>query len=378
MKDLTTDLMEAPDGGGEQAPDDGDQRRLGGGTRMALLIAGLVVAVGAVGLLGYVVLDRLTDEEAPDYDGPGATPEVIAQVEEGETLAEVGQTLVDLDVVLSVEAFSDAAQRNPDSSSLQVGFYSMLQQMKASDALDRMLDPQYRVEAGVTVPEGFTVDQVFDRASEVTGIPRADFDAVEQNYLELPLPGWDTAPPDNRLEGFLFPATYPTNPGSTAESLVTEMIEKFDEVTEEMQFAQQAPANDMTPYEALIVASIAEREAGVPEDLGKVARVIYNRLEEGMPLQMDSTVNYALGKSDIRLSDQDVAIDSPYNTYKVTGLPPTPISNPGQAALEAAINPPEGDWLYFVLCDTDGSSCFSADYDQFLEDKQRAQDEGIY
>ena len=120
----------------------------------------------------------------------------------------------------------------------------------------------------------------------------------------------------------------------------------------------------------MIIASLVQAE-GHPNDYGKVSRVIYNRLAAGMPLQLDATVNYVLKKSEINLSPDQIATDSPYNTYKNTGLPPTPINQPGEAAMTAALQPDEGDWLYFVAVNPDtGETKFTSDYNEFLQFKK--------
>ncbi len=130
-------------------------------------------------------------------------------------------------------------------------------------------------------------------------------------------------------------------------------------------------SGQLSPYETVVVASIIEGEARRPGDFPKVARVIYNRLERGMRLEMDSTVNYALNADKEIVTYEDLGVDSPYNTYRHDGLPPTPINSPGERALRAAIRPADGDWLYFVTVRTEtGETKFADDYDEFLRYKQ--------
>ncbi len=145
-------------------------------------------------------------------------------------------------------------------------------------------------------------------------------------------------------EGFLFPATYDVAPDATAESTLKQLFKAYDTAADKAGVTR----TNRTPYEIVIIASLVEAEARHAEDYGKVARVVYNRLEKGMPLQFDSTVNYALNADKQIVTNQDLGVDSPYNTYKNTGLPPGPINSPGLAALQAAVNPTAGDWLYFV------------------------------
>jgi UPF0755 protein len=167
----------------------------------------------------------------------------------------------------------------------------------------------------------------------------------------------------------LFPSTYQVirkdDEAEVAQRLVDQMV---DEVRK-LDFEAKASSLGVTPYEALIVASMIEAEAKAPGDRDKIARVIYKRLEEGMQLGIDATVLYALGEHKGTLTNEDLAVDSPYNTRRVTGLPPTPIGAPGTNSLDAAVNPADGDWLYYVVSDCDGHHAFSESYDEFLQDK---------
>jgi UPF0755 protein len=139
-----------------------------------------------------------------------------------------------------------------------------------------------------------------------------------------------------------------------------------------------AGSRQITPYQALIVASLVEAEAKVPEDRAKIARVIYNRMAQGMTLGIDATVLYAIGERTDSLTNSQLQTDSPYNTRLKAGLPPTPINSPGQASIEAALNPAEGDWLYYVLTDTEGHHYFTDSYSDFQRAVKDAQDRGVF
>jgi UPF0755 protein len=161
------------------------------------------------------------------------------------------------------------------------------------------------------------------------------------------------------LEGLIHPATFSFPRGTDDLSMLRQMVADFDAQATADGLDQPAPQLKITPYQAVIVASLIEREAKVPEDLGRVARVIYNRLARNQPLQLDSTVVYALGGHVSTLSTADLGIASPYNTYRLPGLPPTPIAIPSEASLRAALSPTPGPWLYFVVVSPDGSEAFS-------------------
>jgi len=182
----------------------------------------------------------------------------------------------------------------------------------------------------------------------------------------LGLPSWA----HNKAEGFLFPATYTFDPKATATDVLSRMVARFGQSSDAMALVANAAAIHQSPYAVVTVASIIGREVA-PRDYSKAARVIYNRLAQGMPLQLDSTVAYGLGIKRLNLTAAQLAKDTPYNTYLHKGLPPTPIGNPGDAALYAALHPASGSWVYFVTVNLNTQETrFSSTYAQFLRDKQ--------
>jgi UPF0755 protein len=188
------------------------------------------------------------------------------------------------------------------------------------------------------------------------------------------------------LEGLLFPATYSVQEADEADEqkLVRQMVATFDQVGDEIglelaPFTLEGAAGSRTisPYEVIIIASMIEREARVPEERPMVARVIYNRLREGMMLGIDATVLYAIGENKEILTRSDLEVDSPYNTRLYRGLPPTPIASPGRASLEAALNPAAGDWLYYVIADEDGRHYFTDSFSDFERAVAEARQKGL-
>ena len=334
-------------------------------SHLAPLIAGLAVVVLLAGLV-WAGLSYF--KGAADYPGPGSG-EVVVKVQPGDTATRIGDTLAAAGVVRSAKAFVGAATSDPNSSSIQPGSYKLLKQMKAYDALALLLDPSSRMTNRVVVPEGTQASKTVEIVAKATGIPAADLTAVLKQPTPLGLPDYAKGNP----EGFLFPATYELEPGVSAEQALEPMVRRFDQAAATVNLSQRAQAIGRTPYEVLIVASLVQAE-GQPADFAKVSRVIYNRLDQGMKLQLDATVNYALGRSTLKLTNQDITVDSPYNTYKVTGLPPTPINSPGEQALEAALAPAAGDWLYYVTVNpTTGETKFTASYSEFLKFKAEFQ-----
>jgi UPF0755 protein len=204
-------------------------------------------------------------------------------------------------------------------------------------------------------------------------------------FLELAKSGQirsDYEPPDVNpaagLEGLLFPDTYDFRRTDDESVILQRMVDRFDEVAASINLNQLAASRGVTPYQVVVVASIVEREAKVPEDRGMVAQVIYNRLKQGMFLQFDSTVVYALGNNITGVvSNKDTQVDSPYNTYKNKGLPPTPIAAPGKASLLAALNPTTGPWLYFVVVDPSGKAAFATTFAEQTKNIQLAHSRGL-
>lgn len=208
------------------------------------------------------------------------------------------------------------------------------------------------------VPEGWRATQVYaaiDKALDEP--PGTTAKAVGTARLKLP------ADARGNPEGYLFPATYPVDSTSTPESLLSYMVNTAHQRFGADHMSSSAKRHGLTAYQTVSIASIVQAEADTPEDMGKVARVIYNRLAQGMPLQMDSTLNYALNRSTLDTTAADTRIDSPYNSYQRRGLPPTPIDNPGEQAMRAAISPPPGNWLYFVTV-APGDTRFTAGYEE--------------
>ncbi|MEU6911722.1 endolytic transglycosylase MltG [Streptomyces olindensis] len=208
----------------------------------------------------------------------------------------------------------------------------------------------------LVIPEGWRASQVYAAVDKALALPAGSTKkALAKAMLKLPNDA------EGNPEGYLFPATYPLQEKATPEKLLALMVDTANEKFNGAPIAAGAQRNAMNVYQAVTIASIVQAEADTPADMGRVARVIFNRLERGMPLQMDSTLNYALNRATLRTTASDTRIDSPYNSYQRMGLPPTPIDNPGEEAMRAAVNPPPGDWLYFVTVKP-GDTRFTADY----------------
>ena len=325
-----------------------------------LLVLGAVVWFG-----GRFVYDEISDRlaPAPDYAGPGSGA-VLYEVKDGDTSADIGRELKAKGVVKSVDAFNDAALGDDKSRNIQVGYYQLKKQMKAEDALAVLVDPENLIQNLVVVPEGARVRQVVDTIVDKTDISRKAVTAALANPKAIGLP----AEAGGNPEGYLFPATYTVPPNQNAVGLIRQMVAKSVDVEESLDVAARAEKVNLTPEQVLTVASILEYEANRSEDYPKVARVLYNRLNQGMPLQLDSTVSYVSKRSgDVWTTADERANNSAYNTYANPGLPPGPIGSPGEETIEAALAPAKGDWLYFVPDYEEDTTRFSETYREHLK-----------
>lgn len=329
---------------------------------VTVVVFGALFAGGALlwGSYGDAIKKRLGLVDN-DYPGPGSG-EVVVTIFEGEIGSDIALTLEDAGVVKTAEAFYDLLLKNQNVSFMP-GSFTLKSEMSAQGALDALLDPDNKLQRQVALREGLTVEQTLDRMSAGTAIPREEFSAAIEDISIYGLPSNVTS-----LEGWLFPANYEFGPDESAIDMVKTLVETQRGVLESLGVPEDQQ------LESLTIASIIEREAGTVSDFGKVSRVIHNRLEQGMLLQMDSTAQYGVGEHEngnVWSSQEALTSDNPWNTYVHTGLPVGPIANPGAAAIEAALAPEEGDWLYFVVAPGGtGDSTFTtnlADHEEAVE-----------
>jgi UPF0755 protein len=338
------------------------RRRLAGYLLVAVLA--FIVGLGVGYVRGYF---------APSTGAVGRMVTVV--IPPGASLSAIAGKLEAKGVVRHARAFVIRAESDGDAAKFKPGTYR-LHENEPYDRLVALLVKGVRPPTiKVAIPEGTTLRQAAALlAGRVAGISAPEYVAVARD--EPPpfrLPGYK---PGTTLEGMLFPATYEVRPGSNAKAFVEQQLTAFRDNFASVDTARARKAN-LTPYDVVTIASMIDREALVPAERALVAAVIWNRLRARMLLQIDATIQYALGKTKPVLTYDDLKIDSPYNTYKHTGLPPTPISNPGLAALQAAADPASVDYLYYVARnDGTGRHYFSVKYAQFLLDKAKAEANG--
>jgi UPF0755 protein len=331
---------------------------------------------------------------SPDFEGNPQEVAVNVTVEEGDTATDIGTELFEKKVVKSVKAFVNAASAEPRSKNIQPGTYKLYEQTKASVALSMLLDPETNlIVNGVLIREGLSAIQTYKVLSEATGIPQEDFAEAAKDPLKLGVPDWWFNRQDEKdakvsIEGFLFPDTYQFAPDAKAADMLKVMVDRFNTVVGDLKFVDTVQQGlSISPFEALIVASLAQTEAGNEADMAKVSRVAYNRLFKDFPcgcLQFDVTANYWLElngkptKSSDDLTNAELHdAKNPYNTHDVKGLPVGPISNPGKAALEGAMKPASGSWYYFVAIDKEGRSAFATTLAEHQQNEQLACRNGV-
>ena len=340
---------------------------------LAALVA-LAVVVGGLYVAVSWGVDKLGDQfsGAEDYSGPGSG-EVTFQVAAGDTVAQMGRNLKEQGVVASVDAFISAASANPDAKGIQAGYYPLQKEMKAADVIEVLVDPSNQVKATVTIPEGLRLTDIVKILAKKTDFSKADFEKVLAKPGQLGLPDYA----DGNPEGYLFPATYDFGPDATPKSMLTAMVTRWRQAAKDADLEAKAAELGYTPQEIMIIASLVQAE-GRGDDMAKIARVIYNRLEgpgdkggTNGRLQIDATVAYGLGLSpgSTELTQEQLDTPTPYNTrLNVVGLPPTPIEAPGDEAIQAAVDPADGPWYYYVTVDlATGETRFYESYDGFLE-----------
>lgn len=338
-----------------------------------------VLVVLIVAVLGFL---QWANAQLQPEEGVESVP-VTFQVEMGTSRSDLSQQLEDADIIRSAPSFDLYARQDGFFSTLEAGSYELRTGMSAEEVVEvfragpqRPDEDQFRIEEGLS--QVLTLERIAEQFDDITV---ADLEAVlserldagenAEGVLQIPeqLPEPSSHGPEIRypFEGLLFPQTYRVSADATPQRILQRTIDQFASeleliAPEERQFLED---RGISVYDAMVIASLIERETRVDDERAQVASVIYNRLEAEMPLQIDATVLYALGRWKDRVLTEDTTIESPYNTYQVPGLPPTPISGFGTASLRAALNPADTDFLYYVLTPAcDGSHVFAETLDE--------------
>jgi len=344
----------------------------GGGGRRLLTVLGVAVLALLVVVAGAGIwISRQIDPPG----GPGET--VTIEIPQGSTTDDIGKLLAAEGIITSDFIWGWYIRIN-GGGPFQAGAYELRKDSAMGDVVAALeAGPAPRDERSFTIPEGLTIPETVARLAdpekglglEATVLQQLlDSGEIRSRYLP---------PEQTNLEGTLFPETYRVGETFDERSVLTMLVNQLDSTLAALQVESAQERFNLTPYEILIVASLIEEETKVDAERAQVARVIYNRLRTGTPLGIDATSRYEAELAGRSRDQLDFSSDSPYNTRRNAGLPPTPIASPGRASIEAALNPADGDWIYYVLQDAEGNHFFTASYDEFLAAKRRCADAGL-
>lgn len=294
-------------------------------------------------------------------------------IEKGASSSEIAEQLYKEGLIKNTDTFKLYLKLSNLGSRIQAGRYELTAGMSAAEIVDKMVRGDVKKDTvRVTIPEGLSIKDIADKFDKAGLVNKDKFLEVAKNssfdydFLK------NLPKRPERLEGYLFPDTYEFNKDVTAEKVIDTMLSTFNRVFDQ-DMRNKAKGMNMSIDQVVTMASIVEKEARVAEERPIISAVYYNRIKKKMLLQADATVQYALGQWKDKLTYDDLKIDSPYNTYKYPGLPIGPIANPGKASIEAALNPQNVDYLYYVAKgDGTGTHAFTVTYDDFLKEKQKA------
>jgi UPF0755 protein len=354
-------------------PDDYVEVRRGssrGRRVLVVLLSVLVLLVLAVGAGGLWVQRQI--------DPPGEPGEPIAvEIPEGSTSDDIGTLLAEQGIIEN-DLVWDWYLRINGGGPFQAGHYELAPNSSIPDVIDALdAGPTPPDERSFTIPEGLTTDEIIARLADPEQGLGFDL-ATMQQLLDSGQVRSAVQPADQPSnEGILFPETYRVALEADELAVLSLLVQQLDTTMTELDVASAQERFNLTPYEILTVASLIEEETKVPEERPMVARVIYNRLKEGIPLGIDATSRYEAELEGRERGDIDFQSDSPYNTRRVAGLPPTPIASPGRASIEAALNPADGPWIYYVLEDEAGNHFFTESNSEFIAAKARCRERGL-
>ncbi len=346
-------------------------RRLGGFVLLVVILGGAYF--GARQLADWVGgLGGVSDVTAPPDIEPGLP--VSVEIPAGSAARQIGVILAEAGVVDSAAQFELAARTSDAAERLQAGKYDLETGMANDVVIDLLLEGPVIETFRVIVREGLWIEEIFDEIARQTEFSAAEVQAalgeVESSLLEGP------ATDPVSWEGLLFPDSYDFVLDAVPTDILQRLADTMEQRVADIDWSV-LESNQLTVYQGIIVASLIEAEAGLDDDRPLISSVVFNRLNMPMVLGIDATVIYALGERGKSLTQSDLEVDSPYNTRRFAGLPPTPIGAPGRRSLEAAAAPADTDFLYYVLTSASGEHSFTASYDEFLAWKAQAQNDGL-
>ncbi|MBO4991440.1 MAG: endolytic transglycosylase MltG [Firmicutes bacterium] len=334
------------------------RKKRGNGLLIAVI---LLVAIIAAGAVGFSMVMGSADKALDPTD----TASVTVTIPSGTTTNGIGTILVESGIIESADSFKLQSKLKGMDGKYKAGEYTLSPSMTMTQIMDLLVAGTVNT-VRFTIPEGLTVAETADKLAADglinTDLFQKEVESGQFNYRFLK----DAPDGKNRLEGYLYPNTYDVFTTASEHDIIDRMLRQLDSVfTEEMYARVDELGMDIN--EIMTIASLIERETRVDSERPVVASVIYNRLDIGMKLQIDATVQYALGEQKQFLTYDDLEVDSPYNTYQIDGLPPGPICSPGEASIKAVLYPEDTDYIYYVLSkEKDGTHKFATNSQQFL------------
>lgn len=342
---------------------------------VGLVILCLVIVIGGTAIGGYLYVNSALKPVDPDNTNP-----VKVDIPIGSGVTSIGSILEDKGIVKNSTVFKYYVKFNNEAG-FQAGSYDLTPSMTLNEIVNSLKTGKVmrKAEFKITIPEGLQLDQISEIIAEKSPYTKEEIEKklndkkwleqLKEEYPELITDEILNKDIKRPLEGYLYPATYPFyEKKPSLDTILKKMIAQTNEVL--AQYQEAMAANDYTPHELLTLSSLIEEEATEKADRGKISSVFYNRIEEGMPLQTDPTVLYALGKHKDKTVYKDLEVKSPYNTYQVKGLPPGPIANAGVSSIEAALQPEDTEYYYFLAA-SNGSVYYSETLDEHNEKKAK-------
>lgn len=334
-------------------------------TRTRLLFLAVFLIILAI--FGFIIYGNFSPNSA-------SSKPVVIKVTKGESLSDVAQLLASKKVIGSSFLLRIIARYKRIGGDPLPGEYEFKENMSYFEVIEGLRKGPVRRVYTVTIPEGFTVKQIAERLDKRTGIDGKQFEVLVTTQGKSGTFNYDflKSSPLPNLEGYLFPKTYEVDYRTNAEQFTNILLKQFNKEIATLDWTPMEKRG-MNLHQIITIASLIEDEAKLPEERALVSAVIHNRLSKGMPLNICATIQYVLPQRKPKLTEEDLKISSPYNTYLNPGLPPGPICNPGAASIKAALNPASVPYLYYVLTDPEtGKHTFTHDYQEFLRAKKDA------
>ena len=324
---------------------------------------GVLLVLGVLGIIIVVYTAATGNENEPEESAS-------VQVVKGDTLSDVAAKLAEAGVIESAFVFELQARYEGYGTEIKTGRYTFQPGEDSGKILHKLNVGRATPTITVTIPEGLTIGETAGTVASDSGVGASAFEKAarrtDYGYAFLDKQGVETT------EGYLFPAKYDFEKGVTAAHIVDRLLGQYLLETQDLDIAEARERLGLTEQQLVTVASLIEKEAATPGEKPLIASVIYNRMRNDTPLQIDATIQYALKRPKANLSLADLKVDSPYNTYRNKGLPPGPICSPGRESIQAALNPANTNYLYYVLEANGKKHFFTSDYDDFLREKKKA------